>query len=170
MRTVSAFSMQYEVRAHLPWWYNNHIVQRDSSCDHHHPPPVISIRGRSDVANLLMHTHTPTHMHQSCWCQVSAQYGEMTDVASVRRQGRSFYAGFIFGISQASMYFCYALLFWWVNHLTLHTSRNTARNGSRDIEQNVLLTFDAPTLSLFICIFYFVLVITSYDFYLALHS
>jgi ABC-type multidrug transport system fused ATPase/permease subunit len=45
--------------------------------------------------------------------EVSEQYGKMTEVASARRQGACFYSGFIFGVSQASMYFCYALLFWY---------------------------------------------------------
>lgn len=44
--------------------------------------------------------------------EVSTQYAAMTSLASVNKQGRSFYAGLIFGVSQASMYFCYALLFW----------------------------------------------------------
>ena len=45
--------------------------------------------------------------------EVSEQYGKMTEGNSARRQGACFYSGFIFGISQASMYFCYALLFWY---------------------------------------------------------
>ena len=45
--------------------------------------------------------------------KVARQYGEMTEVSCLRRQGRAFYSAFIFGVSQATMYFCYALLFWY---------------------------------------------------------
>ena len=69
------------------------------------------------------HTHTHTHTQTHHCCQVSEQYGEMTDVASKRKQGRSFLAGFIFGLNQGSMFFSYALLFWWVNDLRLHNDR-----------------------------------------------
>lgn len=57
-------------------------------------------------------THMRTVSAFSMQHVVSEQYGDMTMGASVRKQQRSYFAGLIFGISQASMYFCYALLFW----------------------------------------------------------
>ena len=62
------------------------------------------------ISSAFIHMRTVSAF--SMQHEVSRQYGEMTAGASLRRQGRSFYAGLLFGVSQAAMYFCYALLFW----------------------------------------------------------
>lgn len=64
--------------------------------------------GLISSAFIHMRTVSAFSMQQ----EVSEQYAAITALASIRKQGRSFYAGFIFGVSQASMFFCYALLFW----------------------------------------------------------
>jgi ATP-binding cassette subfamily B (MDR/TAP) protein 1 len=58
-------------------------------------------------------THMRTVSAFSMQYEVSEQYGEMTQIGASRRQWGSYYSGCIFGTSQATMYFCYALLFWY---------------------------------------------------------
>jgi ATP-binding cassette subfamily B (MDR/TAP) protein 1 len=74
---------------------------------------VKAVKGGEGALISSAFTHMRTISAFSMQYEVSKQYGEMTSEVSIYRQRRSYYSGFIFGVSQATMYFCYALLFWY---------------------------------------------------------
>lgn len=63
------------------------------------------------ISSAFIHMRTVSAF--SMQYEVSEQYSKMTKKGSLRRQWRSCYSGILFGLSQATTFFCYALLFWY---------------------------------------------------------
>ena len=51
--------------------------------------------------------------------KVSYHYAKSTNASSVARQHGSLIGGIGFGLSNATMFFCYALLFWYGSNISL---------------------------------------------------